>query len=231
MKTAPFIIKNRYYEYATLSTEGKLNAHNYNIVFSLDQHIEIILDESTIINLSPKEYIELPASNHSSYRTTSNGLSVLLTTDSSNSNSTTINVRQLEQDSYCVTKPWGRELWLTGNNSKSSVVLKYIELKAGTKTSLQTHLKKFESNFIVKGKAIFRTSDVPFSNKDISYPLNEFLISEPTVIDVCPLTIHQVEAITDIVLIESSTDHLDDVIRLQDDTGRGDGKIKSEHQS
>jgi len=93
---------------------------------------------------------------------------------------------------------------------------------------LQVHLEKYESNFIASGKASFRIGLEEFSTKK-HYQLKEFLIESPTVIDVSPLTIHQVEAMTDIELIEASTNHLDDVIRLQDDSGRADGKIQSEH--
>ena len=41
--------------------------------------------------------------------------------------------------------------------------------------------------------------------------------------------VHRVEALTDLVLLEASTTHVDDVIRLEDATNRGDGKIASEH--
>jgi SAM-dependent methyltransferase len=45
-----------------------------------------------------------------------------------------------------------------------------------------------------------------------------------------PGIIHRVEAITDLTMIESSTIELDDVVRLNDEWGRHDGKIDSEHQ-
>ena len=43
--------------------------------------------------------------------------------------------------------------------------------------------------------------------------------------------IHRIEAISDILLFEVSTPHLDDVIRLLDDNKRKDGKILKEHLS
>ena len=44
-----------------------------------------------------------------------------------------------------------------------------------------------------------------------------------------PFYVHSILAVTDITLIESSTLDLDDVFRLFDETGRGHGKINSEH--
>ena len=51
------------------------------------------------------------------------------------------------------------------------------------------------------------------------------------VVHVKPSTVHRVEAITDLTVIETSTVELDDVYRLNDEWGREDGKIKHEHQN
>ena len=40
---------------------------------------------------------------------------------------------------------------------------------------------------------------------------------------------HRVIVITDIILQEVSTPEVDDVIRISDDSDRGDGKIEHEH--
>jgi hypothetical protein len=45
------------------------------------------------------------------------------------------------------------------------------------------------------------------------------------------LTVHRIEAATDLRLVEVSTPHLDDVVRLADDYGRPDGRVESEHES
>ena len=92
------------------------------------------------------------------------------------------------------------------------------------------HELKYESNFLCEGEAIFRYSAEKFRGTSKQYKIEQTRISTPTVIDVEPMTIHQVEAATDIILIEASTDHLDDVIRLQDDSGRHDGRVESEHK-
>ena len=41
---------------------------------------------------------------------------------------------------------------------------------------------------------------------------------------------HRVIVITDLILQEVSTPEVDDVIRIEDDTDRGDGRLESEHK-
>ena len=45
-----------------------------------------------------------------------------------------------------------------------------------------------------------------------------------------PPSKHRVVALTDLILQEVSTPEVDDVIRIEDDTKRGNGKILSEHK-
>ena len=47
---------------------------------------------------------------------------------------------------------------------------------------------------------------------------------------VVPPKKHRVIALTDVILQEVSTPEVDDVIRVEDDTDRGDGKIDVEHE-
>ena len=46
---------------------------------------------------------------------------------------------------------------------------------------------------------------------------------------VVPPKKHRVIALTDIILQEVSTPEVDDVIRIEDDSDRGDGRLDSEH--
>ena len=129
-----------------------------------------------------------------------------------------------------VSKPWGHELWINGEHP--GYALKEIFIKAGNKTSLQYHRKKRETNVLVSGsiKLHYRESDkTPIdqvSSKDIA--AQELRAS--TVIDVFPNHLHRIEAVTDATLYEVSTPHLDDVVRVSDDTGRGNGRIEAEHK-
>jgi len=51
---------------------------------------------------------------------------------------------------YKVDKPWGHELWINGQHPRYA--LKEIYLKAGSKTSLQYHNFKQETNVLFKGR-------------------------------------------------------------------------------
>ena len=48
-------------------------------------------------------------------------------------------------------------------------------------------------------------------------------------IHIKPGIVHRVEAIDDLLLIEASTVELDDIFRLEDDSGRQHGRIEKEH--
>jgi mannose-6-phosphate isomerase-like protein (cupin superfamily) len=134
-------------------------------------------------------------------------------------------------DCKTVSKPWGYEVWMTGESSET-FVLKKIFLKAGSRTSLQYHQYKRETNFLFSGHAVLHyapdTAKAPSSigAKDIATRNLE----SGSVVDVFPLAIHRLEAATDICLYEISTPEVDDVIRIQDDSGRQDGRILSEHR-
>ena len=229
MQSAPFSISNTHYSYKTLEGSDSVNIKGVSIVFAYSTSVKIIIDNAEAITLPEKSFLELPPCSHIAYTIEREGYVVLLTNKQLQPLRNVLQLKALESDAYQVTKPWGRELWITGKSPKYSMVLKLIEIKKGTKTSLQVHKFKYESNFLCQGEAIFRHSAEKYEGKEKNYKIEETKISAPTVIDVEPMTIHQVEAATDIILIEASTDYLDDVIRLQDDTGRQDGKVESEH--
>jgi len=231
MKNPPFKLSNQYYTYLTVENNIVLEKDNYYIFFQykgksklkIEEEIEeVVIQENSFIELIPNNQIHVEVLS---------GLGMLLTKNKDNSFSKKnyFKIGSITKDSYQISKPWGCEYWLTGENPINDIVLKYIKINKGTKTSLQVHLNKYESNFIVNGKASVSIGLEEYSIRK-EYDLKKIIINEPTVLDISPRTIHQVEAITDIDLIEASTNHLDDVIRLKDDTGRGDGKINSEHK-
>ena len=143
-----------------------------------------------------------------------------------------------------VTKPWGYEKWIADGAPNFKYVLKEIFFKTGYKTSIQFHEFKEETNYVQKGEGIFyySTNDVnikkiqnnEYSKEEIEKMIDNFqkikLIPGITV-HVKPTTIHRVEAVTDLTVIESSTVELDDVYRINDEWNRGHGKIEHEHQN
>jgi mannose-6-phosphate isomerase-like protein (cupin superfamily) len=119
-----------------------------------------------------------------------------------------------------VTKPWGREIWLELNDR---YCYKRLYINAGHRTSFQFHEKKRETNYIIAGEAeVWLENDNGVVEK-IKMKADDFF-------NVVPPRKHRVIAITDLVLQEVSTPEVDDVIRLEDDAHRGDGRIASEHQ-
>ena len=136
-----------------------------------------------------------------------------------------------EKNIYKVIKPWGYELWLNGEKSPYS--FKKILIKKGNRTSLQYHKKKIETNYLFKGKAELVMSKKNGKNK-INLILNNILtkkIKSGDYVNVKNYAVHRLRAITDIMLYEVSTPHLDDVIRISDDQKRNNGRISSEHRN
>jgi mannose-6-phosphate isomerase-like protein (cupin superfamily) len=142
-----------------------------------------------------------------------------------------------------VTKPWGWEKWLAHGKPEFPYAFKMIHIKAPHKTSLQFHQHKQESNFLLSGSALLHYSDTTidlaryakggYSKDDLDaivrgLKIHRFKAGE--IVHVLPGHIHRIEALEDITLMETSTTELDDVVRLQDDAKRPDGRIEGEHK-
>ena len=133
-----------------------------------------------------------------------------------------------EELAKVVQKPWGKEVWINYRKGEAigdyekSYVFKKLYMKKGTKTSFQYHKQKIETNFLISGsvEAWFETKPNFIEKK----------ILKAGAIWSIPNTIkHRIITLEDVVLIEASTPEVDDVIRIEDDTLRGDGRIQSEH--
>ena len=120
-----------------------------------------------------------------------------------------------------VHKPWGKEEWLALNDA---YCYKRIYINAGYKTSYQYHQFKQETNYIIEGTAeVWLENDEGVVEKKIMKAGDFF--------DVNPPKKHRVIAITDIILQEVSTPHVDDVFRIDDEFNRVDGKVEAEHKT
>lgn len=95
-------------------------------------------------------------------------------------------------------------------------------MKAGNKSSLQSHDFKYESNYVVNGIA-----EVWLEGEDGIMRGQLFQAGMGWTVPIGRK--HRVIAITDYTAVEVSTPHLDDVKRYEDDTNRPDGKIEEEH--
>jgi choline kinase/mannose-6-phosphate isomerase-like protein (cupin superfamily) len=118
-----------------------------------------------------------------------------------------------------VLKPWGREIWLELNDK---YCYKRIEINGGCKTSFQLHKFKLETNYIIRGNA-----EVWLENDEGTVEV--FQMKEGDYFTVLPGRKHRVIAVTDVILQEVSTPEVDDVIRINDEFNRTDGKVTEEH--
>jgi mannose-6-phosphate isomerase-like protein (cupin superfamily) len=110
-----------------------------------------------------------------------------------------------------VEKPWGHELiW-----ALSDVYCgKLLFVKAGAALSLQFHREKEESWLVQSGKAKLELGDAGEA------VLNEEVVVAGQAFHYRPGTVHRVTALEDTTILEVSTPHLDDVVRLEDLYGR-----------
>ena len=110
-----------------------------------------------------------------------------------------------------VEKPWGHELiWALSETYCGKVLF----VKAGAALSLQFHKEKDESWLVQSGRARLELGEVG------QKVLNEEVISAGSAFRYRPGTVHRVTAIEDTTILEVSTPHLDDVVRLEDLYGR-----------
>ena len=131
---------------------------------------------------------------------------------------------------YRVTKPWGYELWLNGQHP--NYAFKKIFIEKSNRTSLQFHNFKQETNMLIEGyaKLHYNKNTNAMNDKVEDQDIAAVNLESICAVDVVPKVIHRIEALTDILLFEVSTPHLDDVVRIQDDTRRADGRIAREHR-
>ena len=112
-----------------------------------------------------------------------------------------------------VPKPWGHEtIWAHTDN----YVGKILHIKANQALSVQYHNVKDETVYLLSGELIYRVWDGTGDDKegvDVGLEVGQSF-------RITPGTIHQMEAITDCDILEVSTPHLDDVVRLEDRYGR-----------
>lgn len=108
-----------------------------------------------------------------------------------------------------VQKPWGHEvIWAHTEH----YVGKLLHIKAGHALSMQYHLQKDETLHVLRGELRYRVS-AGDAMQDVTLQAGESFRNTPG-------TVHQMEAVTDCDVLEASTPHLDDVVRLADRYGR-----------
>ncbi len=108
-----------------------------------------------------------------------------------------------------VEKPWGYELiWAEAEG----YVGKILHITQGQKLSRQYHNEKEETFLIQDGEMDLEIGDAANVQVIRMKKLDTYHCK--------PKTIHRMVAVTDVDVVEVSTNHLNDVVRLEDAYGR-----------
>jgi mannose-6-phosphate isomerase len=114
-------------------------------------------------------------------------------------------------DPRTVDKPWGSELiWGESEHYAGKILF----VKAGESLSLQYHEVKDESWYVLEGRAKLELGRAGEGR------VEEVEITVGQAFRFRPGTVHRVTGIEDTRILEVSTAHLDDVVRLEDAYGR-----------
>ena len=110
-----------------------------------------------------------------------------------------------------VPKPWGHEtIWA----SNELYVGKILHVNAGQSLSVQYHNVKDETIYLLSGTLKY------WVKLEGSDELEDVKLDAGQAYRITPRTIHYMEAVTDCDVLEASTPHLDDIVRLKDRYGR-----------
>ena len=112
-------------------------------------------------------------------------------------------------------RPWGTEDLLAIVSKQFSV--KRLKIKAGNKGGLQYHRFKDEVAIMISGQMLIRYD---LGNKI----LQEKIVKAGEVVHFPPGLVHQEEAITDCEIIEASSPHFNDRVRVEENYGFGSPK-------
>lgn len=122
-------------------------------------------------------------------------------------------VEQFRFEPERVEKPWGYELiWALTEEYAG----KLLSVNAGHQLSLQFHKQKDESWYVLEGRA-----ELEFAGAGEKTTSTE-VVTPGAAFRITPGTVHRIRALEDTLVLEVSTAHLDDVIRLEDVYGRAE---------
>ena len=109
-----------------------------------------------------------------------------------------------------VDKPWGYELiWA----DTELYVGKLLHVKAGEALSLQFHREKDETIYILSGCVRMEAGPSPGDLEAVELRAGDAMRLRPG-------TVHRMEALQESDVLEASTPHLHDLVRLEDRYGR-----------
>jgi mannose-6-phosphate isomerase len=116
----------------------------------------------------------------------------------------------LKRTTLHVDKPWGHEvIWA----DTELYVGKILHVNAGEALSLQYHREKDETVYVLSGYVRLEAGSSPENLETVELRAGDAMRMRPG-------TVHRMEAIEESDVLEASTPHLDDLVRLDDRYGR-----------
>ena len=109
-----------------------------------------------------------------------------------------------------VEKPWGREIWWAQTDHYAG---KLLIVDKGQRLSVQLHREKDETSYLLSGKLLLLQGPSAEELAERTIGPGASWRNEPGVV-------HTIEALEDSTVLEVSTPHLDDIVRLSDRYGR-----------
>jgi mannose-6-phosphate isomerase len=109
-------------------------------------------------------------------------------------------------------KPWGHEIWWTETEQYAG---KLLIVNVGHRLSLRFHREKDETSYLLSGRLRLLQGPSEDALVESEIGAGEAWRNEPGVV-------HSIEALEESVVLEVSTPHLDDVVRIRDHYGRAD---------
>lgn len=117
-----------------------------------------------------------------------------------------------------VEKPWGAEDWIVVS---PHYVAKHLYVNPGQELSLQYHNEKHETMIVLEGMGEAYMGNIGMA--EFSLPVQNVSpapISVGDTITIPPKTTHKIRAFTGLKILEISTPHLKDLVRVEDRYGR-----------
>ena len=104
-----------------------------------------------------------------------------------------------------IAKPWGKEIWIADEPEYGG---KILEFRRGYTTSLHYHKVKKETLHVLKGKV-----RVAIKEGDVMKTID---LNEGDSLTLPPNTIHRIESLDDTIIVEVSTQPLNERVRVED---------------
>lgn len=109
-----------------------------------------------------------------------------------------------------VDKPWGYEIWWAHTELYAG---KILHVQAGAQLSLQYHERKDETSYLLHGRLVLTKGSTGDAMSTREVMPGDSWRNRPG-------ELHTIEALEDSDVLEVSTPHLDDVVRVRDQYGR-----------